>query len=133
MVVQRSVTHLLIHKLHLEACYTMSPALWNHLPEFPYQLSTKKLNLPCDFSGLLVNRTPPHWDCTDRSPLRVGWWNPLCSGSFPCFFIATLPLLRCVCAHISPSNTLRASGRPCQSFVFLFLLLRSSRTSSIRL
>lgn len=49
MVVQRSVTHLLTHKLHLEACYTMSPALWNHLPEFPYQLSTKKLNLLCDF------------------------------------------------------------------------------------
>ena len=49
MVVQRSVTHLLIYKLHLEACYMMSPALWIHLPEFPYQLSTKKLNLLCDF------------------------------------------------------------------------------------
>ena len=79
MVVRRSVTHLLIHKLHLEACYMMSPALRNHLPEFPYQLSTKKLNLLCDFGFSWSTVCLPSWDYTGRSHLRVGWWYLLCA------------------------------------------------------
>ena len=79
MVVRRSVTHLLIHKLHLEACYMMSPALRNHLPEFPYQLSTKKLNLLCDFGFSWSTVCLPSWDYTGQSHLRVGWWYLLCA------------------------------------------------------
>ena len=67
------------HKLHLEACYMMSPALRNHLPEFPYQLSTKKLNLLCDFGFSWSTLCLPSWDYTGQSHLRVGWWYLLCA------------------------------------------------------
>ena len=78
-VVQRSVTHLLIHKLHLEACYMMSPALRNHLLEFAYQLSTKTLNLLCDFGFSWSTVRLPYWDFTGQSHLQVGWWCLLCA------------------------------------------------------
>lgn len=113
--------------LCLEACYMMSPALWNRLHKFPHHLPAKRLNMLYNYWLLLGSHMPPPLGAPSLSP-APGWVNGV-SSVLPqlsvLIFIPALTLPFCVCVHTYPTDWV--SWGPSQSCLFLFLLTVAAR------